>query len=246
MTAARGSRRRAVLVAALALVSAMALVGSCGRTAGGDSPAPGGRGTVPPATTTTAPSPANRQDGAGPTSHDGIVPMGHARGEAGAAAAANAYLATLQQLAFSDHAARETALRRMAAASATDVVDSGLAALRAVDAFLDDAREQHSEAEAFLREMPVAYRVRAGAGDTEAQVDVWSLAVFLGDGRTDAAEVWSTNSVGLVWEADDWRVKWWVRASGPVPAGAREKLSLSGGVLRAVAGWKGIDHASET
>jgi hypothetical protein len=66
------------------------------------------------------------------------------------------------------------------------------------------------------------------------------------EGRTEATEVWSTNSVGLVWEAGDWRVAWWVRASGPVPASTREAPTPSEAVLRAVAGWKGFQHAPES
>jgi hypothetical protein len=233
------------VVAAVAALSTIVLGGSCGRVGGGDPQAPRGGGAVP-AARAAAPVLADRGDGSGPSSYDGIVPVGFSHNEAGAAAAANAYFATLQRLVFSDRKVREAALRRMAASSASDVVDGGLAALRAVDAVLEDARRQHSDAGAFLKEIPVAYRVQSAGGGTEAQVDVWSLAVFLVEGRTEATEVWSTNSVGLVWEAGDWRVAWWVRASGPVPAATREAPTPSEAVLRAVAGWKGFQHAPES
>lgn len=246
MKASGGRHGRVLVVGAGAALAAIVLAGSCGRGGGGEPSVPGGGRAVVPAAPAAAPLPADPGGGPGPSSHDGIVPVGFAHTEAGAAAAANAYFATLQRLVLSDQAVREAALRRMAASSASDVVDGGLAALRAVDAFLDDARKQHSEAEAFLKEIPVAYRVESGPGDTEAQVDVWSLAVFLVEGRTEATEVWSTNSVGLVWEGGDWRVAWWVRATGPVPAAPRQAPTPSDEMFRAVAGWKGFQHAPES
>lgn len=246
MTAPGGRKGRVVVVGSGVALAAIVLAGSCGRVDGGDPPAPGGRGAALPAGRALASLPADPGDGPGPSSHDGIVPVGFAHSEAGAAAAANAYFATLQRLVSSDHAAREAALRRMAASSASEVVDGGLAVLRAVDAFLADAPTQHPEAEVFLKEIPVAYRVETAAGAPEAQVDVWSVAVFLVEGRTEATEVWSTNSVGLVWETGDWRVAWWVRASGPVPAAPREAATPTDEVLRTVAGWKGFRHAPES
>lgn len=246
MSAPAGRGRRVVLIGAAGVLSAIVVVASCGREGGGRQPAPAGGGVGTHPAEASVPVSPDRGGGTGPSSEEGIVPVGYAHTEAGAAAAATAYLATLQRLVFSDNVLRETALRRMAAASAPSVVEGGLAALQAVDRLLGAAREKNPDARAFLSEIPIAYRVQRGPDDAARQVDVWSLAVFAVEGRTEATEVWSTNSVGLIWEAGDWRVAWWVRASGPVPAAAREAPTPSDEVLRAVAGWKGFRHAPES
>lgn len=246
MIAPRPRRPRPAVVAGVVTVlSAMTLAGACGRGGRSDAPKPG-LGPVDSRSPVVAAPGAGPGRGPGPYGQDGIVPVGYVRSEAGAAAAATAYLATLGRLVFSDPAAREAALRRIAATSASDVVAGGLAALVTVDALVNEARLRDPQAEAYLSEVPVSYRVQSSTTGTDVQVDVWSLAVFLVEGRTEGTQVWSTSSLGLVWETDDWRVAWWVRTSGPVPAATAQPASPSAEVLSTLAGWKGFRHAPES
>jgi hypothetical protein len=169
------------------------------------------------------------------------VPVGYAHNQAGAAAAATNYLATLSRLVASDGAGRTAALRRIADPSAPEVVDGGLAAYGALDRLVADARTQRPDARVLLTDVPVAYRIEPGVGDT-AHVEVWSVGLVLIQGRTEATEVWSTNRVGLRWSAGDWRVAWWTRASGPAPAAARQAVTPADGLLAAVGDWRGFRH----
>lgn len=160
--------------------------------------------------------------GPGPRTVEAGVPVGYAPTKEGAAAAATEYLATLARLVSADPSAREQALRRMASASATDLVEAALRALASLDG---------SGTRLVLAEVPVAYRVVGGV-EEGAEVDVWSVVLAaVGDSYQEA---WSTNTLGLTWEDGDWRVAWWVQASGPAPAE---------GSLAGAEGWSGYRHA---
>ncbi|HVW35378.1 MAG TPA: hypothetical protein VHL53_22795, partial [Acidimicrobiia bacterium] len=134
----------------------------------------------------------------GPRGVEAGVPVGYTRSEAGAAAAATQFLGVLSRLVHSDGPAREVALRRIAAPSKPNVVDSGLGALAAVDRLVADARVRRPGARVLLTDVPVAYRVDQISGDT-AEVSVWSVGLVLVEGATEASEVWSTNNVDLIW-----------------------------------------------
>jgi hypothetical protein len=180
-------------------------------------------------------------DDPGPRRTEGDVPMGFARTVAGAVAAATTYLSTLHGLALGDAGAREEAVRRMAASAAPGIVERTLAGMAFLDGVVDEARAALPGARAFLREVPVAYELSRFDRD-RARVEVWSLGVVLIEGRTQATEVWSTNTVELVWEGGDWRLWSWARVPGPVPAASLEPPTDPAEVLAAINGWEGYRY----
>jgi hypothetical protein len=179
--------------------------------------------------------------GPGPASSDGAVPVGFARSADGAAAAASSYLSTLHGLVLLDPVEREAAVRRMAAPSAESVVNRALESMEALDVILAEARAELPGARVLLREVPVAYDVEQFDPD-RARVACWSLGIVLVEGRTQATEVWSTNTVELVWEQDDWRVWSWSRQVGPVPAVTPDEASDPAQLLSAIEGWEGFRY----
>lgn len=177
----------------------------------------------------------------GPRRTEGDVPVGFARTEEGAVAAATTYLSTLHGLALGDAGARDEAVRRMAATAAPAIVDQTLAGMAFLDGVVDEARAALPGARAFLREVPVAYDL-SRFDPARARVDVWSLGVVLIEGRTQATQVWSTNTVELAWEKGDWRLWSWARVPGPVPAASLDPPSDPAEVLAAIDGWEGYRY----
>ncbi len=196
-------------------------------------PAPGVAAPAPPLRSTgpAGPGPGRTEDG---------VAVGYARSEDGAVAAATTYLSTLHGLAL-DPGAREAAVGRMAAAGAPGVVEQTLAGMALLDTVVGEARAALPSARAFLREIPVAYTL-SRFDPQRARVQVWSLGVVLIEGRTQATEVWSTNTVDLAWDQGDWRLWSWSRAPGPVPAASLEAPTDPAEVLAAINGWEGYRY----
>ena len=180
-------------------------------------------------------------EGPGPRRTEGDVPVGFARTEDGAVAAATTYLSTLHGLALGDASAREKAVRRMAAPAAPGIVDETLAGMAFLDSVVEEARTALPSARAFLREVPVAYDL-SRFDPSKARVEVWSLGVVLIEGRTQATEVWSTNTVELAWEQGDWRLWTWARVPGPVPAASLDPPTDPAEVLAAINGWEGYRY----
>ncbi len=185
--------------------------------------------------------PASFDSGPGPASSDGGVPVGFARSPDGAAAAASSYLSTLHGLVLLDPVQREAAVRRMAAPSAESVVNQAVESMEALDLILAEARTELPGARVLLREVPVAYDVEQ-FDPARARVACWSLGIVLVEGRTQATEVWSTNTVELVWEEDDWRVWSWTRQPGPVPAVTGDGATDPARLLSAIEGWEGFRY----
>ena len=51
-----------------------------------------------------------------------------------------------------------------------------------------------------------------------ATVAIWGTGLLLGDGRSLTRPKWTTMTVELVWERDDWRLASFHRTEGPAPA----------------------------
>jgi hypothetical protein len=238
--------RQRRLRSAWVLVGGVAIaVGVIAFARGGDRsariPRSGARATGAVAVAPAPPVVARSSDSPGPAGSDGVVPVGFARTAAGAAAAATSYLSAMHRLVLLNDGERELALRRMAVPGADAVVTGGMEALRGLDAVVADARTAQQGARLLLREVPIAYRV--GPVDTDrARVDVWSVAVVLIEGRTQASEVWATTTVDLAWAAGDWRLAAWSRAAGPVPAAGRTEPTPSDRLLAAIDGWEGYRY----
>lgn len=232
-----------VVVVGLVVAGAAGREGEGGNTPGGGASvnpsrqAAGGSGAAAPA----PPLGAGVTGGPGPRRSDAGVPVGFARTESGAVAAATSYLSSLHGVALGDAGARERAVRRMVASDASDIVEATLASMAFLDTVVGEARAALPSARAFLREIPVAYRL-SRFDPSRAQVEVWSLGIVLIEGRTQATEVWSTNRVELAWEGDDWRLWSWSRTPGPVPAVSLDEPTDPAEVLAAIEGWEGYRY----
>jgi len=170
-----------------------------------------------------------------------VVPVGFARNQAGAATAATSYIATLQSLMLVGRGEREAAVRRMVAPGAGPVVDEAVDGLAFLDRIVADARAALPGARVLVRDVPVAYSVAPFDPD-RARVRVWSVGIVLIEGRTEATEVWSTNTVDLTWRDGDWRVVAWARAAGPTPAASLVSATPPTAVLAAIDGWEGFRY----
>ena len=230
-----------LLVVAGLTVTALGIVA----LGGGHDPAPTSPGEDEPASPegVVAPPPPvlAAATGPGPASSDGGVPVGFARSPDGAAAAASSYLSTLHGLVLLGPVEREAAVRRIAAPSADSVVSQALESMEALDVILAEARAELPGARVLLREVPVAYDVEQFDPD-RARVACWSLGIVLVEGRSQATEVWSTNTAELVWEQGDWRVWSWSRQPGPVPAVTADGASDPAQLLSAIEGWEGFRY----
>ncbi len=172
---------------------------------------------------------------------DGALPSGFAHNPGGAATAATSYISALHGLVLAERGEREKAARAMAARGARGVVDQTLDSLAIFDRVVADARVALPNARVLVRDVPVAYKVNH-FDPGRAEVRVWSVGLLLIEGRTEATEVWSTNTVQLAWEEGDWRLSSWSRATGPTPATGVDKPTPPAAVLAAIEGWEGFSY----
>lgn len=226
----------ACLPVAAAVVVAVTLVGRPGR--GADGPA------APVAHDRSSeqrpPSPPDVGPARGGTPN--AAPGGFARRRDGAAAAAVAYLGVLPSLVVAEPSEREAVLAAMTAPGSPGVFTRTLEGLAVLDRSVAEARSALPGARVLVREVPVSYTV-AAFDDSRARVEVWSVGVVLIEGRTDATEVWSTNTVELAWDGGDWKVWAWSRTPGPVPAPSTDSPTAPAAVLAGVGTWEGLRYA---
>jgi len=222
------------------VLAAAVLLGACGG-AGGATERPEPQSSAVAPAPPVAPASDRAARGPGPSATDGRVPVGYEQGRAGAAAAATTYLATLHQLVGLGDAERRAALGVIAAEGAGTVVDDATAAFATLDGVVADARAATPGARLFLREVPMAYTVSRYT-DARAQVEVWSVGLVIVEGATQATEVWSTNTVELVWESGDWKVWSWDRRAGPQPSLSPTTATPATEVLDAIDGWEGYRY----
>ena len=222
------------------LLAGALVLGACG--GGGPTAAPSRHddAAIAPAPPVT-PAGGRSSAGPGPSGIEAGVPVGYERNRDGAAAAATTYLSTLHQLIGSGEAERRAALDVLTANGADAVVDEATSAFATLDQVVAQARSTTPNARLFLREVPMAYTVGRFTDD-RAQVEVWSLGVVIVEGVTQATEVWSTNTVELVWEGDDWKVWSWNRRPGPQPSLATSTPIPATQVLDAIDGWEGYRY----
>lgn len=147
--------------------------------------------------------------GPGPTTEVNGVPVGYARTEEGAVAAA----------------------RGFALITASDVIgdqDAFVKAMETISApgWLEDARNQAVNGYEFLvgrygDDVDVSAAVlRYDVVDfspTQAEVKLWIVSVVAGSQRPTVDEVWGTAIVELTWVDSDWRVSGAENTTGPAP-----------------------------
>jgi hypothetical protein len=169
----------------------------------------------PPAPTAVA-TPVGATDAvkapAGPSRTEKGVPAGFSGDEAGAVAAAAAFVATGQALLDMDPIAVEDAVRQMASAGAAD---------RQVSSTLDELGRLRDVLAAgsgpiVFRQSPVAWRVESFAPG-RARVAVWNVGVLSRVGVAAPQAAWQISTYDLVWERGDWRNATETVVPGPAP-----------------------------
>jgi hypothetical protein len=191
--------------------------------------AAGGGVGLDPATRSAPAARPGAASSSGRGARSDLVASGFSPDASGAAEAATSYLSTLERLVHTGPVDRATALRRLSASDAGTVVQNALDGLATLDALTTEARRTQPDARLVLREAPVAYDVST-TGAARARVRLWTVAVVLIEGRTEPREVWSTNTVDLVWEDGDWRVADWARRLGPVPTAQADPTPSAAGL----------------
>ncbi|MBA2312964.1 MAG: hypothetical protein H0V97_09230 [Actinobacteria bacterium] len=158
----------------------------------------------------TSPQAVARPDGGvGPTDETNGVPVGYARTEEGAIAAATNFSLLSGRNGLLDLEALTTAMRTLAAPSweeeAANQARDGYEYI--VDAYGEDADISASA---------LRYNLMDFDPDS-AVVRLWTVSVASGSQRPSVEEVWAIVTVDLVWVDGDWRVQGTESAVGPAP-----------------------------
>ena len=195
----RGGGLRTVSLA-VGLVAVVALVGGMAI----------GRAMAPDASVTEGRAEAVAP---GPTRTVGGVPVGYARTEEGAVAAAANYTALLGGKQNMDPSYGERAYPVFAQ---PQVVDELLARSREFIASGNDPASLVADPGLVLRAAPIGYRVDSYTAN-KAVVSVWAVVTGAGTDALPLATAWGTEQLSLIWEGGDWRVAAIARESGPTP-----------------------------
>ncbi|MFE2999309.1 hypothetical protein ACFXG4_30410 [Nocardia sp. NPDC059246] len=144
----------------------------------------------------------------GPTRVVDNVPAGYSRDREGAASAAVNAVQALAQAGQGRIDMRKVVAVLVAAHPGPQVSKS-------IEVSRDRARDED-----VLNVLPVAVSV-ISVSDTAAQVSVWTMGVARasiapGD-PVSVTTVWSTHTVSLIWESDDWKVEEKTGRVGPSP-----------------------------
>ena len=206
------ARRRLPRWARPAAVGLAGFLAGAGAVSAGQGSEGGPPGVTPPV------QPAGAAGEAGPRAVEAGVPVGYARSEPGAAAAATAYLTVAaEQLLLLEGRAREAALDRMLVPGASAQTRAAVGGSTAVLERVRKAASTSGTPRAVLRNLPVAYRVDAFS-EARARVSVWAAAVWSIAGVGGPGEAWTTTVVELEWVDGDWRLWSLTSREGPTPA----------------------------
>lgn len=162
-----------------------------------------------------APQPLVEQ-GPGPSQVEAGVPVGYARTEAGAVAAASQFTAALGSELLLDPDRRAAAFDLIA-------LPEGRAGLERLadtaDLFANrlNLTPDLLDAPGLVYETyPVGWQVNSYS-DEEAVVQVWNTGLFIAPGREAFTSPWNTATYTLRWEDGDWRVAGLRTEDGPTP-----------------------------
>ncbi len=176
-----------------------------------------GRATTAPA---PAPAPAPSQptaQGAGPSRLQDGVPVGYARTEAGAVAAAAQYVAAFDGERGLIEEERLAVLDVIAADDTREQLATQMSAGTALIAEQLGVDEDVARDPGFVSRSVVAgYELTAHDAD-QAMVAVWATSIFFAEGRQAISGIWTTETVTLRWERDDWRLVTFESEEGPTP-----------------------------
>jgi hypothetical protein len=198
-----------------------------------DSPA----GNSPQAITVTASEPAALDD---PGDSDATPRLeAGTQTEAGAVAAATAYVGALDRAAILDPPRLRTLVETMASSAAREDLT------RAYEQAAAQTRERLGDATqpVILRAAPVGYRLdRFTAAD--ATVSVWRVGIV---GSAAAAveprQSWRTVTVSLVWEDEAWKVASFQSTPGPTPPLAAVAVTPATDLFAVVPGFEEFTRA---
>lgn len=192
---------RLAAISAVAFVLGMAVRGYVGV----DSPT-NGSGGAEEQPTSSAPTP-------GPREYVDDIPSGFARTSDGARAAAVHFVLTGQTMIGMVPTRVPDAIRSMAASGSADSqVTEAQEQLRLL-------RERLAGGTAQIRYIQSILASRVDAFTLErARVSVWSVGVLSRTGVAQPQAGWTTSTLELVWERDDWRIWDNTITPGPTPA----------------------------
>ena len=153
--------------------------------------------------------PAPSASGPGPTTEVNGVPVGYARSEDGAVAAATNFNLLAGKNELLDLDAMTTAMRTLAAPSWKD--DAGRQAESGYEYIVSTYGEDADVSAAVMRYDLVDFTTE------RASVRLWTVSLASGSKRPTVEEVWAIVTVDLVWVDDDWRVGGIESSVGPAP-----------------------------
>lgn len=157
-----------------------------------------------------SPSPATTEvDGSGPTDEINGVPIGYARTEDGAVAAAANFQLLSAKDSLLDREALVTAMQTFAAPAWKQ--EAARQARNGYEYIADTYGADADVSAAVLR-----YSVDDFNPD-RAVVRLWTVSLVSGPKRPSVEEVWAIVTVDLAWINDDWRVRGIESSVGPAP-----------------------------
>ena len=147
--------------------------------------------------------------GPGPTDEENGVPIGYARSEEGAVAAATNFSLLTANDDLLDVDALTSAMETLAA---PDWKAEGRAqAVNGTQFIIDRYGDDADLTGSVLRYDIVDY------SSDRAVIKLWTVTVVSGSKRPNVEEAWGTATVNLVWTDGDWRVEGNESAPGPAP-----------------------------
>ena len=100
----------------------------------------------------------------------------------------------------------------------------------------DVGSESITPAQLLWDEIPLTATVTQ-SGPTDAKVHVWSVLVVGAPGIGVPRQAWSTFTVKLAWQHNDWKVDGWSSRSGPTPTLTASTATAGFDALAGVTDW---------
>ncbi len=224
--------RLRTLVIAGAAIAAIAIVALL--TAFGPSAAPQ---RVPATATPPAQRPAVPQGATGPVAEQAGVPVGFARSESGAVAAAATYAAAPQRWLYFTDDEITAAVHEIA----TPVAAPRIAADVTADVQVARRHLGESTGAVWWLVRPLAWRIDDFTAD-EATVSVWTVTLLSAEAVAAPQAEWVTVGLDLAWVDGDWRVDAVRDTPGPTPmTGPADQPWVSSSFDAALTGFTRID-----
>lgn len=173
----------------------------------------------------------------GPSGHGaGGVPVGWRHDQAGAEAAAAAYVESSVLVAKAGPLARRDVILTLA------TPDYGPSLVETTNRELDDLLFALGErglvpADLVWSEYALSVSSERPSAD-RCVVRVWSVLVLGAKGGSTARQVWRTSTLDLAWLGGDWKVERWTTSPGPFPAPPPEAGASTLAEASEVIGWR--------